>query len=137
MKAAAISGGGESEESNRKKSEQRHLRAPLPGRMQSPQDPINGTRRKNAAQLLWDRLKEHPLARLGPGLITGAADDDPSGIATYSQAGAQFGLDMLWAMPLASPLMSAIQSMCAQIGRVTGEGLAANIKTAFPPIVLK
>jgi Mn2+/Fe2+ NRAMP family transporter len=86
--------------------------------------------------VLWNRLKEHPLARIGPGLITGAADDDPSGIATYSQAGAQFGLNMLWTMPLAYPLMSAIQSMCAQIGRVTGKGLAANIKTAFPPVVL-
>ncbi|MGZ5873180.1 MAG: NRAMP family divalent metal transporter [Bradyrhizobium sp.] len=82
-------------------------------------------------------MKQHPLARIGPGLITGAADDDPSGIATYSQAGAQFGLNMLWTMPLAYPLMAAIQSMCAQIGRVTGKGLAANIKTAFPPIVLK
>ena len=79
----------------------------------------------------------HPLARVGPGLITGAADDDPSGIATYSQAGAQFGLDMLWTMPLAYPLMSAIQCMCAFIGRATGKGLAANIKTSFPPIVLK
>ena len=59
------------------------------------------------------RLKEHPLARIGPGLITGVADDDPSGIATYSQAGAQFGLNMLWTMPLAFPLMAAIQSMCA------------------------
>jgi len=87
--------------------------------------------------VLWDRLKEHPLSRLGPGLITGVADDDPSGIATYSQAGAQFGLNMLWTMPLAYPLMAAIQAMCAQIGRVTGKGLAANIKTAFPPIVLK
>src|ERR1700675_4121333 len=77
------------------------------------------------------------LRKLGPGLITGAADDDPSGIATYSQAGAQFGLNMLWTMPLAYPLMSAIQSMCAQIGRVTGRGLAANIKVAFPPIVLQ
>jgi Mn2+/Fe2+ NRAMP family transporter len=86
--------------------------------------------------VFWNRLKEHPLARIGPGLITGAADDDPSGIATYSQAGAQFGLNMLWTMPLAYPLMSAIQSMCAQIGRVTGKGLAANIKTAFPPVVL-
>jgi Mn2+/Fe2+ NRAMP family transporter len=86
---------------------------------------------------LWRRVKKHPLAKLGPGLITGAADDDPSGIATYSQAGAQFGLNMLWTMPLAYPLMAAIQSMCAQIGRVTGKGLAANIKTAFPPIVLK
>lgn len=54
---------------------------------------------------LWERLKEHPLARVGPGLITGVADDDPSGIATYSQAGAQFGLNMLWTMPLAFPLM--------------------------------
>ena len=84
----------------------------------------------------WERLKEHPLARVGPGLITGVADDDPSGIATYSQAGAQFGLNMLWTMPLAYPLMAAIQSMCARIGRVTGKGLAANIKEAFPPYIL-
>src|SRR6201997_4355139 len=86
---------------------------------------------------LWQRVKSHPLARLGPGLITGAADDDPSGIATYSQAGAQFGFNMLWTMPLAFPLMAAVQSMCARIGRVTGKGLAANIKDAFPPIVLQ
>jgi Mn2+/Fe2+ NRAMP family transporter len=85
----------------------------------------------------WERLKVHPLARVGPGLITGVADDDPSGIATYSQAGAQFGLDMLWTMPLAFPLMAAIQSICARIGRVTGKGLAANIKAAFPPVVLR
>lgn len=88
-------------------------------------------------QFFWDRLKEHPLSKVGPGLITGVADDDPSGIATYSQAGAQFGLNMLWTMPLAFPLMAAIQSMCAQIGRVTGKGLAANIKTSFPPFVLQ
>ena len=92
---------------------------------------------KSRAHALWAHLKEHPLSRLGPGLITGVADDDPSGIATYSQAGAQFGLNMLWTMPLAYPLMSAIQSICAQIGRVTGKGLTANIKAAFPPIVLK
>ena len=85
----------------------------------------------------WARLKEHPLARIGPGLITGAADDDPSGIATYSQAGAQFGLNMLWTMPVTFPLMAAIQSLCARIGRVTGKGLAANIKATFPPIVLR
>jgi Mn2+/Fe2+ NRAMP family transporter len=85
----------------------------------------------------WRRLKRNPLARIGPGFITGVADDDPSGIATYSQAGAQFGLDMLWTMPLAYPLMAAVQSMCAEIGRVTGRGLAANIKARFPPIVLK
>jgi Mn2+/Fe2+ NRAMP family transporter len=85
----------------------------------------------------WIRLKEHPLARVGPGLITGVADDDPSGIATYSQAGAQFGLNMLWTMPLALPLMAGIQYICASIGRVTGRGLAANIKDAFPPIVIQ
>lgn len=85
---------------------------------------------------VWARLQEHPLARVGPGLITGVADDDPSGIATYSQAGAQFGLNMLWTMPLAFPLMAAVQSMCAQIGRVTGKGLAANIKASFPAPVL-
>jgi Mn2+/Fe2+ NRAMP family transporter len=87
-------------------------------------------------QSLWRRLKEHPLARVGPGLITGVADDDPSGIATYSQAGAQFGLNMLWTMPLAFPLMAAIQYMCALIGRVTGKGLAANIKLVFSPVIL-
>ena len=91
----------------------------------------------NVIRFIWVRLKEHPLSRIGPGLITGVADDDPSGIATYSQAGAQFGLNMLWTMPLAFPLMAAVQSMCARIGRVTGKGLAANIKTAFPPIVLQ
>jgi NRAMP (natural resistance-associated macrophage protein)-like metal ion transporter len=98
---------------------------------------IDGKQIVNIIQFFRTRLKEHPLARVGPGLITGVADDDPSGIATYSQAGARFGLDMLWTMPLAFPLMSAIQSICARIGRVTGKGLAANIKSAFPPIVLK
>ncbi|WP_234800367.1 divalent metal cation transporter, partial [Agrobacterium pusense] len=58
------------------------------------------------------------LKKLGPGLITGAADDDPSGIATYSQAGAQFGFNMLWTMLLSYPLMSAIQLVSARIGRV-------------------
>lgn len=96
---------------------------------------LDGTPLKQRGSLLA-RLKEHPLARLGPGLITGVADDDPSGIATYSQAGAQFGLNMLWTMPLAFPLMAAVQSMCANLGRVTGKGLAANIKGAFPPGVL-
>src|SRR5271168_1103931 len=93
-------------------------------------------KRENTPRSLWERIKEHPLARVGPGLITGVADDDPSGIATYSQAGAQFGLNILWTMPLAFPLMSAVQYMCGLIGRVTGKGLAANIKAAFPPFVL-
>ncbi|WP_024899788.1 MULTISPECIES: NRAMP family divalent metal transporter [Brucella] len=88
-------------------------------------------------EFLWSRLKQHPLSRVGPGLITGVADDDPSGIATYSQAGAQFGFNMLWTMPVAFPLMAAMQSMCGRIGRVTGKGLAANIKLTYPPIVVR
>ena len=104
--------------------------------MQFSQNDVNGPQRMNTFQVLWSRLKRHPLSRIGPGLITGVADDDPSGIATYSQAGAQFGLNMLWTMPLAFPLMAAVQSMCAHIGRVTGKGLAANIKATFSPIVL-
>ena len=104
--------------------------------MAAPDECSNGSASRHALKAAWNRLKEHPLARIGPGLITGVADDDPSGIATYSQAGAQFGLNMLWTMPLALPMMAAIQSMCARIGRVTGKGLAANIKEAFPPCVL-
>ncbi|WP_435873726.1 NRAMP family divalent metal transporter [Pandoraea cepalis] len=88
-------------------------------------------------QGLRKRLSEHPLRRVGPGLITGVADDDPSGVVTYTQAGAQYELNMLWTMPLAFPLMAAMQLICARIGRVTGKGLAANIETAFPPIVLR
>lgn len=70
--------------------------------------------------------------RLGPGLITGAADDDPGGIATHSQVGAAFGFDLMWTIALTLPLMSAIQSICARIGRVTGEGLAANMTRVLP-----
>src|SRR5205814_10730259 len=70
--------------------------------------------------------------KLGPGLITGAADDDPSGIATYSQAGAQFGYGLLWTMLLTYPLMSAVQLVSAHIGRVTGTGLANNLTKALP-----
>lgn len=77
------------------------------------------------------RLRHH-LRQLGPGLITGAADDDPSGIATYSQAGAQFGTRMLWSLVITLPLMAAIQLVSARIGYVTGHGLAANMKRAFP-----
>ncbi len=72
------------------------------------------------------------LKKLGPGLITGAADDDPSGIATYSQAGAQFGLQMLWTILFTYPLMVGIQVVSAQIGRVSGKGLAGNIREHFP-----
>ena len=69
---------------------------------------------------------------IGPGVITGAADDDPSGIATYSVAGAQFGTALLWTALLTWPLMAAVQMMCARIGKVTGQGLAANFKQRFP-----
>src|SRR5207342_2584454 len=73
-------------------------------------------------QLREKRLKRF-FSILGPGLITGASDDDPSGIATYSQAGAQFGLSTLWTALLTFPLMAAIQEMCARIGVVTSQGL--------------
>ena len=72
------------------------------------------------------------LQKLGPGLITGAADDDPSGIATYSQAGAQFGYGLLWSVALTTPLMIGIQVVSARIGRVSGHGLAANIRDHYP-----
>jgi NRAMP (natural resistance-associated macrophage protein)-like metal ion transporter len=74
--------------------------------------------------------------RLGPGVITGAADDDPSGIATYSQAGAQTGFNLLWTVVITWPLMVAVQSVSARIGRVTGRGLAGNMVRVFPrPVV--
>src|SRR3984957_19947335 len=72
------------------------------------------------------------LSQLGPGLITGAADDDPSGIATYSQGGAQFGFNLLWTLLLTFPLMVAIQMVSALIGRVTGHGLAQNMGEVLP-----
>jgi NRAMP (natural resistance-associated macrophage protein)-like metal ion transporter len=76
------------------------------------------------------------LKKLGPGLITGAADDDPSGIATYSQAGAQFGFGLLWTLLFTYPLMAGIQIVSARIGRVTGHGLASNIRKHYPPWLL-
>ena len=87
---------------------------------------------------LRSRLHTAPLLKqLGPGLITGAADDDPSGIATYSQGGAQFGFNLLWTLPLTFPLMTAIQMVSALIGRVTGRGLAHNMGQVMPrPLVL-
>ena len=72
------------------------------------------------------------LNKLGPGLITGAADDDPSGIATYSQGGAQAGFGLLWTLLLTFPLMVAIQMVSALIGRVTGKGLASNMSRVLP-----
>jgi NRAMP (natural resistance-associated macrophage protein)-like metal ion transporter len=88
---------------------------------------------KKPAELEEDPEAHVPLIkRLGPGLITGAADDDPSGIATYSQAGAQYGYGLLWSVLFTTPLMIGIQIVSARIGRVTGHGLAANIREHFP-----
>ena len=72
------------------------------------------------------------LRKLGPGLITGAADDDPSGIATYSVAGAQHGTALLWTALITWPLMGCVQFMCARIGMVTGRGLAGTLRLKFP-----
>ncbi len=77
------------------------------------------------------------LASLGPGLITGAADDDPSGIATYSQAGAQFGTSMAWVMLFSWPLMAVTQVIAARIGAVTGKGIARNLSLHYSPWVLR
>jgi NRAMP (natural resistance-associated macrophage protein)-like metal ion transporter len=76
------------------------------------------------------------LKRLGPGLITGASDDDPSGIATYSQIGAKYGYSLLWTMPFLFPLMAAIQEVSARIGRITGRGIAGNIRRHYSPWLL-
>jgi len=82
------------------------------------------------------KLRRGVVACLGPGLITGASDDDPSGIATYSQAGAHFGYGLLWTTILTLPLMAAIQEISARIGRATGRGLARNLRLNYPkPLV--
>src|SRR6476619_1559506 len=87
-----------------------------------------------------DQIKQPDRPKLadimGPGLITGASDDDPSGIATYSQAGAQFGYALGWTLLLTWPLMSVIQEISARIGRVSGRGLAGVIKRNYPPAVV-
>ena len=85
-----------------------------------PKPPLSGQRRKPF------RFRDF-LRTLGPGLITGASDDDPSGIGTYSQAGAQLGYGIGWTMLLTFPLMAAIQEISARVGRVTGHGIAGNV----------
>jgi Mn2+/Fe2+ NRAMP family transporter len=86
----------------------------------APSDPVVGS------------SKPRLLGILGPRLITGASDDDPSGIATYSQAGAQTGFALLWLMPFTYPLMAVTQEISARLGRTTGHGLAANIRRHYP-----
>lgn len=80
----------------------------------------------------WKKISK----ALGPGFITGASDDDPSGIGTYSQTGAQFGHQQLWAVPLLLPFMTTIQEICGRIGLVTGKGIAQNIKEHYPKQIL-
>jgi len=82
-------------------------------------------------------LKDKVLRVLGPGLITGASDDDPSGIATYSQAGAQFGFSITWTLLFTYPLMAAIQEISGRIGRITGKGIAANLRQHYPNWLLQ
>ena len=79
----------------------------------------------------------NPLEVLGPGLVTGAADDDPSGIGTYSQVGAQFGYGMAWTMFFGFPLLASIQAICARIGATTGKGIAQNLRQHYPPALLR
>ena len=100
---------------------------------------VVGTRQSRARSTVSGGVSRSPsegirrfFRLLGPGLVTGAADDDPSGIATYSQVGAQLGFSMLWVMVLSYPLMASIQEICAWIGRVTGAGLTANLKRSYP-----
>ena len=84
------------------------------------------------------KVPERPklLEIMGPGLITGASDDDPSGIATYSQVGAQFGFGLCWSLIFTYPLMTAIQEISARIGRVTGRGISGNLRKFYPPWLL-
>jgi NRAMP (natural resistance-associated macrophage protein)-like metal ion transporter len=91
--------------------------------------------RMKATNGRWKKIKEFAKV-LGPGLITGASDDDPSGIATYSQAGAGFGFATLWTALITFPLMAAIQEMCARIGMVTCEGLTGTLKKHYPKSIL-
>ena len=90
----------------------------------------------NPPETLKQPLRPRLLSVLGPGLITGASDDDPSGIATYSQAGAQLGYGLSWVMLFSWPLMCAIQEISARIGRVTGRGIAGNLRHHYPAPIL-
>src|SRR6476646_6782368 len=100
--------------------------------MSAPRDP-KASKQRGIDNLIRSRF----LRVLGPGLVTGASDDDPSGIATYSQAGAQFGFSMTWTLLFTYPLMAAIQEISARIGRTTGRGIAANMREHYPNAILQ
>src|ERR1700720_3789573 len=94
------------------------------------------TARRVRAAPASDPKQPRRMRVLGPGLITGASDDDPSGIATYSQAGAQFGFSISWTMLFSYPLMAAIQEISGRIGRTNGRGVAGNIRRHYPARLL-
>src|SRR5689334_17647098 len=99
-------------------------------------DQRGGQRRKDAREPARPVGFRAFWKSLGPGIVTGAADDDPSGIASYSIAGAQYGTALLWMAPFTWPLMIAVQTMCARIGMVTGRGIAGALRHKFPRPVL-
>src|SRR5436190_654421 len=116
-----------------------------PGRFRKAADdgqrsrPFGGRRAPRMTMTPAESVEQPPrprrrglLALLGPGLITGASDDDPSGIATYSQAGAAFGYGLAWTLLFSYPLMAGIQEISARIGRVTGRGIAGNLRRYYP-----
>jgi len=95
------------------------------------------TTKQDGPASLFGQNRLRVVRLLGPGLITGASDDDPSGIATYSQAGAQFGFAISWTMLFSYPLMAAIQQISARIGRITGKGIAGNLRQHYPNWLLQ
>lgn len=97
---------------------------------------MNDTDERAPEAVIEDEVERSWIKKLGPGLTTGAADDDPSGIATYSQAGAQFGYNLLWTLLVSYPLMVAVQMISARVGRVTGKGLASNMRRFGPMSLL-
>lgn len=111
-----------------------HLTSPKPrsDRAADQEQPKKGFRRDASGKFSLRNKLKAVFGVLGPGLVTGSSDDDPSGIAAYSQVGAQFGYAMLWTMVLSYPLMAAIQEVSARIGRVTGAGIAANLRRYYP-----
>src|SRR5438309_8146282 len=125
----------------------KHIRDPLLERLTAEEEPASKELRKDAPRSESPKvtavapprsvmdMARHPrswLRLLGPGLITGASDDDPSGIGTYSQVGSQFGYGLLWTALFTFPLMAAVQELCARIALQTGVGLGLSLRRKFP-----